>query len=144
MPELYETTRHIVQQLASLDIRNWTTLSITNEMAADVLALYFVNDFPVLPLFDRELFLSSLLQYEPYHCSSLLVNALLAWSCVSASSPFSSTHSIIGRCIIANSKRMYSILQLTASGLHRRPKSWNSGTRILPRGRNSLEAVAAP
>ncbi|KAJ1323561.1 transcriptional activator protein UGA3 [Microdochium nivale] len=76
---------HLVPNLSLLDITRWTTVEIPSAIAIQVIALYLANDHPILPLFDQALFLRSLLGYQNYHCSTLLVNALLAWSCQSIS-----------------------------------------------------------
>ncbi|KXJ84966.1 hypothetical protein Micbo1qcDRAFT_210305 [Microdochium bolleyi] len=75
------TASHLVPRLYSLDIARWTTVEIPSATATQAIALYLTNDHPILPLFDQALFLTSLLGYQNYHCSTLLVNALLAWSC---------------------------------------------------------------
>jgi hypothetical protein len=51
-----------------------------------VIALYLNNDYPVLPVFNADLFLRDLSQNRSYFCSRLLVSALLGWACVSQSS----------------------------------------------------------
>jgi hypothetical protein len=79
---LMHLTKSHLDILLQVDISFWTDLPIPNDFAIRVIALYLNNDFPVLPLFDADLFLQDLSQKRPYFCSRLLVSALLAWACV--------------------------------------------------------------
>lgn len=72
-----------IDLLRQVEISKWTDLPIPNEFAIRVIALYLNNDYPVLPLFNADLFLQDLAQNRPYFCSRLLVSALFAWACVS-------------------------------------------------------------
>lgn len=74
-----------IEHLHQVDIALWTELPIPNDVAIRVIALYLNNDYPVLPLFNADLFLQDLSQNRPYFCSRLLVSALLGWACVSQS-----------------------------------------------------------
>ncbi|GKU06616.1 nitrate assimilation regulatory protein nira [Fusarium langsethiae] len=81
----YKSLPHLAKQhidlLRQVDISLWTDLPIPNDFAIRVIALYLNNDFPVLPLFNADLFLQDLSQNRPYFCSRLLVSALLTWAC---------------------------------------------------------------
>ena len=70
-------------RLRDLNIRYWTDVDIDNEVAAKCISLYLETDHPLLGHFDPELFVSHLASGRTEHCSSLLVNALLYWACVS-------------------------------------------------------------
>ncbi|KAM0395519.1 hypothetical protein ACHAQC_005375 [Fusarium culmorum] len=70
-----------IDLLRQVEISKWTDLPIPNEFAIRVIALYLNNDYPVLPLFNADLFLQDLAQNRPYFCSRLLVSALFAWAC---------------------------------------------------------------
>jgi len=70
--------------LRHLQMRKWTKVPITDELAANVISSYLQIDHPVLGLFDADLFVKDLVSGQQYFCSSLLVNALLSWACVSA------------------------------------------------------------
>ncbi|EKJ69927.1 hypothetical protein FPSE_09877 [Fusarium pseudograminearum CS3096] len=70
-----------IDLLRQVDVSKWTDLPIPNEFAIRVIALYLNNDYPVLPLFNVDLFLQDLAQNRPYFCSRLLVSALFAWGC---------------------------------------------------------------
>ena len=74
-----------IEYLHQVDIALWTELPVPNDVAIRVIALYLNNDYPVLPLFNADLFLQDLSQNRPYFCSRLLVSALLGWACVSQS-----------------------------------------------------------
>jgi hypothetical protein len=79
---LSHLTQSYIDLLHQVDITLWTDLPIPNDVAIRVIALYLNNDFPVLPLFNADLFLQDFSQSRPYFCSRLLVSALLAWACV--------------------------------------------------------------
>lgn len=68
----------------SVDITQWTDVVINGDLAASLLSQYFVNDQPAFQLFDADLFLNDLAHGGHVYCSSQLVNALLAWTCVSS------------------------------------------------------------
>ncbi|KAJ3942151.1 uncharacterized protein N0V96_007645 [Colletotrichum fioriniae] len=70
-------------RLKDLNIAFWTVVPISNQDAAEVISLYLETDHPILGLFDADLFLNDLVNGEVRYCSSLLVNALLAFACVS-------------------------------------------------------------
>ncbi|KAF5681572.1 NirA-like nitrate assimilation regulatory protein [Fusarium denticulatum] len=78
---LSNLTESHMDLLNQVNISLWTTLPIPNEVAVQVIALYLNNDYPVLPLFDADLFLRDLVHNQPYFCSSFLITALLAWAC---------------------------------------------------------------
>ncbi|SCN96599.1 related to nitrate assimilation regulatory protein nirA [Fusarium fujikuroi] len=81
----YEGLSHLTEShihlLDQTEISSWTTLPIPNSIAVEAIALYLNNDYPVLPLFDADLFLRDLVHNQPYFCSRFLVAALLAWAC---------------------------------------------------------------
>lgn len=74
-------------RLGELNIQKWTDVSIDNDTAARCVSLYLETDHPLLGHFDPELFVSDLVSYKTQYCSSLLVNALLYWACVSIPDP---------------------------------------------------------
>ncbi|KAI1009715.1 hypothetical protein LB504_002987 [Fusarium proliferatum] len=78
LSHLTESHIHLLDQI---NISSWTTLLIPNQVAVEAIALYLNNDYPVLPLFDADLFLRDLVHNQPYFCSRFLVAALLAWAC---------------------------------------------------------------
>ncbi|KAJ9129334.1 hypothetical protein NKR23_g12559, partial [Pleurostoma richardsiae] len=71
--------------LRHLQMRKWTKVPITDELAANVISSYLQIDHPLLGLFDADLFVKDLVSGQQYFCSSLLVNALLSWACQSYS-----------------------------------------------------------
>jgi len=66
-------------------MKNWTDVSIDNELAASIISFYIEIDYQTLPLFNLDLFLEDLVENRSFFCSSLLVNALFSWACVSQS-----------------------------------------------------------
>ncbi|KAF3065160.1 zinc finger protein [Daldinia childiae] len=73
-------------RLKSVNFQSWTTVPITNELAANLISLYLEIDHPWCPLFDADLFLNDCMQGKTHFCSTLLMNALLGWACQSYSS----------------------------------------------------------
>merc|ERR1712093_897396 len=72
--------------LQNIDIRFWTNVSVTNELAAGAISLYLQTGHPILGLFDSQLFLSSLVACNTEFCSRFLVNSLLAYATQASSS----------------------------------------------------------
>lgn len=70
-------------RLSHMEIRRWTDVRIGNGLAAEALSFYLETDYPIHGLFDVDLFLHDLVAGEHNFCSEALVNAVLAWSCVS-------------------------------------------------------------
>ncbi|KAK7219309.1 hypothetical protein V2G26_007312 [Clonostachys chloroleuca] len=68
-------------RLQNLTIEFWTSVSISNDLAARVISLYLETDHPLLGHFDPDLFVHDLISHNSDYCSSLLVNALLYWGC---------------------------------------------------------------
>ncbi|KAK8073791.1 hypothetical protein PG994_004690 [Apiospora phragmitis] len=66
-------------RLAELSISAWTTVQVSDELAARIISLYLKTDHPMLGMFDPDLFVSDLVTQQRRFCSSLLVNALLYW-----------------------------------------------------------------
>mgnify|MGYP005988626813 CR=1 FL=1 len=72
----------IDDRLRQLEIRYWSAVPITNDLAARIISHYLAIDHPVLPMFNKKLFLDDLVNKMPNFCSPLLVSALLSWACV--------------------------------------------------------------
>ncbi|KAH6884449.1 hypothetical protein B0T10DRAFT_410007 [Thelonectria olida] len=68
-------------RLRNLSIAFWTDVHMSNDLAARIISLYLEVDYPVLPIFNAELFLDDLLRQRHYFCSRLLVCALMSWAC---------------------------------------------------------------
>jgi hypothetical protein len=75
-------------RLESLQIWQWTSIPIPENLAAQAISFYLVNEHPLLAFFDADLFIRDLLAGGGRFCSPLLFSSLLAWSCVSCL-PFS-------------------------------------------------------
>jgi hypothetical protein len=61
----------------------WTSVSISNDVAAKIISLYLETDHPLLGTFDPDLFVDDLTNCRVRHCSPLLVSAIMYWGCVS-------------------------------------------------------------
>lgn len=70
-------------RLAQLNIAFWTSVPIGNGLASRAISLYLQTDHPLLGTFDPDLFINDLVSQQGNYCSSVLVNALLYWACVS-------------------------------------------------------------
>jgi len=72
------------ERLGRLDISYWTKVSVSNDFAVGAINVYLTYEYPILGLFDADAFLDDLCEQKHLFCSSLLVNSLLAWMCVSS------------------------------------------------------------
>jgi hypothetical protein len=70
-----------IARLEEVSVSSWTAIPIPDRAAVHAIALYLANDYPVMPLFDADLFLRDLVLNQPYFCSPFLVSALLGWAC---------------------------------------------------------------
>jgi hypothetical protein len=70
-------------RLLNLDITKWTDVLVTSKFAAHSISLYLETDHPLLGFFEPNLFVADLSSGAEDYCSSLLVNSLLYWACVS-------------------------------------------------------------
>jgi hypothetical protein len=64
--------------LGDAKISNWTAVMAEESMLVHLLEQYFLLDYPFFHFFHKDLFLSDLKAGRTRHCSSLLVNAVLA------------------------------------------------------------------
>lgn len=106
-------------RLASLDLTFWTQVPISDDFAARIISLYLQVDHPLLGTFDPDSFISDLVSHQTTSCSSLVVNALLYWGCVSKTNPLPTP-------FIANTRRSKCILLSTK-------KPTNTPTNSVPR-----------
>ena len=72
------------ERLRRLDISYWTKVPVSDDFAAGAINIYLTYEYPILGLFDADAFLDDLCEQKHLFCSSLLVNSLLAWMCVSS------------------------------------------------------------
>lgn len=81
-PSGYATYEARIRQV---HFAKWTDNPVSGSEAASAIANYLAHDHVLLHLFDAELFLKDLTNSDgdDEWCSSLLMNALLAWSLVS-------------------------------------------------------------
>lgn len=86
---LYEAPFHAAQVIdADIDAAKpsmWTTVSSDDELLRALLKSYFIQEYLSFPFFHKDSFLQDMISGRRRFCSSLLVNAVLAASCVSLS-----------------------------------------------------------
>lgn len=70
-------------QLGSVKPSAWTSVSSDNELMRKLLCSYFLYEYQWLAIFNKDLFLEDMVARRHRFCSPLLVNALLAFACVS-------------------------------------------------------------
>lgn len=77
--------RLIDDRLRNVKIRYWTTVAISDGLAAELLSRFVEIEIPVYGFFEPELFIEDLIAQNTQFCSSLLVTAILFWASVGAS-----------------------------------------------------------
>jgi hypothetical protein len=80
-----EEPRYCDDRLKHLDIRFWTSVPISNDLAARAISFFLKNDHGMSSFFDADLLLSDLVTQRLDNCSTFLVTSLLALACVSLS-----------------------------------------------------------
>ncbi|KAF5980679.1 nitrate assimilation regulatory nirA [Fusarium coicis] len=70
-------------RLESLQIWQWTSIPIPENLAAQAISFYLANEHPLLSFFDADLFIRDFVAGGGRFCSQLLVSSLLAWACAS-------------------------------------------------------------
>lgn len=68
-------------RLHQLDISQWTSLPISNTLAAHIISLYLQTDHPILATFDPDLFIDDLVSGRAQFCSKFLVHTVMYWGC---------------------------------------------------------------
>jgi len=79
----FQGARIIEPRLGLARASRWTTIPITDTVFRVLLEIYLVNYHPMLTFFHKDFFLDDLVSGREEHCSSLLVNAILALAAVS-------------------------------------------------------------
>ncbi|KAM5529810.1 Nitrogen assimilation transcription factor nit-4-like protein 1 [Fusarium oxysporum f. sp. phaseoli] len=69
------------ERLEELNMSFWTSVSISNDVAAKIISLYLETDHPLLGTFEPDLFVDDLTNCRVRHCSPLLVSAIMYWGC---------------------------------------------------------------
>jgi hypothetical protein len=84
---LYEAPFHAAEMVdADIDAAEpskWTSVSADDELLRALLKSYFMHEYLFFPLLHKDAFLQDMISGRRRFCSSLLVNAVLAASCVS-------------------------------------------------------------
>ncbi|KAH8892668.1 hypothetical protein GQ53DRAFT_793908 [Thozetella sp. PMI_491] len=81
MPPSFLSRPLFRERLRDVDIAAWTTVQIPNELAIRLISIYFDTEYEVMPSVEVDLFVEDLACGRHWFCSSMLVNAILAWSC---------------------------------------------------------------
>ena len=76
-PGLYD------HRLAGVRASTWTSVVVEDRVFARIISTYLIWDHPPWKLFDEDMFIDDLVAGRATHCSRLLVNAILAYGCVS-------------------------------------------------------------
>lgn len=83
---VYQKPFHAAQviepRLTTADISYWTTVCNDNALMRNLLAVFFRCEFNFAAAFQKDYFLEDLAAQRKDFCSSLLVNIILAYSCV--------------------------------------------------------------
>jgi hypothetical protein len=78
----YSAAKLVDPRLDSIKPSQWTTVSDNDELMRTLLRLYFVHEYQWFPLFHMDHFLDDMMSGSTVFCSSLLVNAVLAYASV--------------------------------------------------------------
>lgn len=74
----YRTAELIEPRLELVTAEIWTTVTTDNALVRKLLQYYFLCEYPSFPFFAKGAFLDDLVNGRSDHCSSLLVNSILA------------------------------------------------------------------
>lgn len=80
----YASATVVDPKLDNVKPSKWTQVSTDDELMRRLLKLYFQYEYPSWLLFQKDLFLEDMLSGSSSYCSPLLVNAVLAYACVSS------------------------------------------------------------
>lgn len=81
-PDLDKKHDLIDNRLWKVKIRYWTTVPVTDRLAAELFSTFLEVELPVYGFFDPDLFVRDLVMQDMRFCSSLLVNSVLFWASV--------------------------------------------------------------
>ena len=71
------------QRLENLNIAFWTTVPVTDQLAAGAISLYLETDYTITSMFNAHLFVGDLVGCRLQFCSPFMVSSLLSLACVS-------------------------------------------------------------
>ncbi|KAI5465268.1 hypothetical protein BGZ63DRAFT_450210 [Mariannaea sp. PMI_226] len=101
----YPTRALVDHRLLKLEMKNWTEVPISNELAAHIISFYIETDYQTLPFFELDLFIKDLISNRPHFCSRLLVNALFSWTC-QAYTAISSEAYLLGQAFFKQAQQL--------------------------------------
>ena len=78
----YHAAEMVEHRLEGVQPSYWTSISTDDSLMRELLLLYFQNEHQWFFILHRELFLDDMSSKRFRFCSSLLVNAILAYACV--------------------------------------------------------------
>lgn len=79
----YHAAQLVEPLLENFHISQWSSVSISDELARALLSAYFYYEYPFNCFFHKDSFLKDLAKGRKRYCSSLLLNAIFASACVS-------------------------------------------------------------
>ena len=84
----YHAAVFVEPRLENARPSEWTTVSKDDALMRDLLAAYFTHEYHLWPVFQKDYFLEDMADVKTERrrtpcCSALLVNAILAYACVS-------------------------------------------------------------
>ncbi|TPX12588.1 uncharacterized protein E0L32_000765 [Thyridium curvatum] len=72
--------RYVDYRLEHLNVQPWTSVPVSDTLAARALSFYLSNEHPLLGVFDPDLVIRDLVRGSGRFCSPLLFSALMAWA----------------------------------------------------------------
>ncbi|CAK7229477.1 hypothetical protein SEUCBS140593_007259 [Sporothrix eucalyptigena] len=78
---LARKSAYIDDRLQLLQIEYWTSVPISNSVAASIISFYLEYDHTLFHIFDADLFLADLIDCRSDYCSAFLVNSILFFAC---------------------------------------------------------------
>jgi len=82
----YHAAKMVDHRLANARPSKWTSISSDDRLLRRLLEAYFLHQYPRYVPFHKDFFLEDMNTGRHQHCSSLLVNAVLAAACVGTQS----------------------------------------------------------
>jgi hypothetical protein len=79
----YHAAKLVEERIDLANVSKWTQVTDNPDLLRELLRVYFLYDYPMFAFFHKDLFLDDLVAGKGEHCSSLLVNTVLASACVS-------------------------------------------------------------
>lgn len=78
----YHAAELVEPLLSSVKPSLWTSVCSDDELMRRLLSVHFLYQYPTFTAFHKDYFLKDMAAHRQNFCSTLLVNAVLAYSCV--------------------------------------------------------------